>query len=84
MDYIPGKFNIADMCTLASAFIDFHPQSTWVRGPAFLYEHTLPDHPLEKEVEVINASGKIDKQTNLLTTNLNFQSYIKFLQFMSY
>ena len=22
-------------------FIDLHPQSTWVRGPAFFYEQTL-------------------------------------------
>ena len=41
--YIPGKFNIADMCTWASPFIDLYPQSSWVIGPAFWCELTLPD-----------------------------------------
>ena len=62
-NYIPGKFNIADMCTQASQFIDLNPQSTGVIGPAFLCEKKLPDHRLEQEVEVINALEKIDKQT---------------------
>ena len=69
---IPGKFNIAEMCTRASPFIYLEPQSTWVIGTAFLYEETLKDYLLEQEVEVINAFEKIDKQTNLLSTTLSF------------
>ena len=60
-NYKLGKFNIADMCTRASPSIDLYPLSTWLIGPAFLYEQTSPDHPLEQEVEVINALEKIDK-----------------------
>ena len=58
-NYTLGKFNIADMCTRASLYIDLHPQSTWVIGSAFLYDQT-PDHPVEQEVKVINALEKID------------------------
>ena len=46
------------MCTRASPFIDLHHQSTWVVGPAFLYEQTLADHRLEQEVEGINSLEK--------------------------
>ena len=70
--------------TRAFPFIVLHPQSTWVIGPAFLYEQTLPDRQLEQEVEVINVLGKIDKQTNLLTFNVSFQSCIKFGYYSSF
>lgn len=57
-NYIPGQFNITDMCTRASPFIDLYHQSTWVVGPALLYEQTLADHRLEQEVEGINSLEK--------------------------
>ena len=55
-----------------------------VIGFAFLHEQTLPDNPLKQKVEAINALGKEDKHTNLLRTNLRFQTCIKFDHYSSF
>ena len=83
-NYIPGKFNIPDICARVSPFIDLYPQSTWVVGLRVLYEQNLRDHSLEQEVEVVNALEKTDKQTNLLATSLSFQLRIKFEHYFSF
>lgn len=65
VNYVPTKVNIADVGTRRLRLSETTPNSTWQRGPDFLYqtEESWPRSP--DEGEVINEEAELRKQVHI-------------------
>ena len=78
--YVPGSENPADMCTRYIPLLELSTNTTWVKGPSFLYDNDCKfNDDIENTTELLD-----DHDTTLLNQITKQEHYVSFIKWNYY